>query len=232
MTSFNLSAWAVRHRALMLFLMIALGFAGAASYMQLGRAEDPNFTIKVAVITAAPAFAGCEWANSWHRLPLRGARRVWSRNCRARKARAAHQPPLKHPKPGASGRLGDHEPVNVEAFVNEASLRTAAGAGGLSHGQHFQRASHDHLAAGDQSAEATSAGGGCQGGGSAMGEPTVMSAAEIEAELLKVDWTAVFASRVAVQTGAQPQAAPPSLYEVQPVDTRCHRRQKSPTRCS
>jgi multidrug efflux pump subunit AcrB len=53
MTGFNLSAWAVRHRALMLFLMIALGVAGAASYMQLGRAEDPNFTIKVAVITAA-----------------------------------------------------------------------------------------------------------------------------------------------------------------------------------
>jgi multidrug efflux pump subunit AcrB len=52
MSGFNLSAWAVRHRALMLYLMIALGFAGAASYMQLGRAEDPNFTIKVAVITA------------------------------------------------------------------------------------------------------------------------------------------------------------------------------------
>jgi multidrug efflux pump len=52
MGSFNLSAWAVRHRALMLFLMIALGIAGAASYMQLGRAEDPNFTIKIANITA------------------------------------------------------------------------------------------------------------------------------------------------------------------------------------
>ncbi|MCX7339344.1 MAG: efflux RND transporter permease subunit [Hyphomicrobiales bacterium] len=52
MSGFNLSAWAVRHQALMLYLMIALGFAGAASYMQLGRAEDPNFTIKVAVITA------------------------------------------------------------------------------------------------------------------------------------------------------------------------------------
>ncbi len=53
MTNFNLSAWAVRHRALMLFLMFALAVAGGASYMQLGRAEDPNFTIKVAVITAA-----------------------------------------------------------------------------------------------------------------------------------------------------------------------------------
>lgn len=53
MSRFNLSAWAVNHRALMLFLMIVLGLAGAASYMQLGRAEDPNFTIKVAIITAS-----------------------------------------------------------------------------------------------------------------------------------------------------------------------------------
>ncbi len=50
---FNLSAWAVRQRALMLFLMLALGVAGVMSYMRLGRAEDPNFTIKVAVVTAA-----------------------------------------------------------------------------------------------------------------------------------------------------------------------------------
>lgn len=53
MSRFNLSAWAVNHRALMLFLMLVLAAAGAASYMQLGRAEDPNFTIKVAVVTAA-----------------------------------------------------------------------------------------------------------------------------------------------------------------------------------
>jgi multidrug efflux pump subunit AcrB len=53
MQGFNLSAWAVRHQALVLFLMIALGIAGAASYRTLGRAEDPNFTIKVAVITAS-----------------------------------------------------------------------------------------------------------------------------------------------------------------------------------
>lgn len=48
----NLSAWAVRHQALMLFLIIAIGFAGAFSYVNLGRAEDPSFTIKVGVITS------------------------------------------------------------------------------------------------------------------------------------------------------------------------------------
>jgi multidrug efflux pump subunit AcrB len=49
----NLSAWAVRHPALMLFLIIVFGIAGAYSYTRLGRAEDPSFTIKVAIITAA-----------------------------------------------------------------------------------------------------------------------------------------------------------------------------------
>ncbi|MCA0425377.1 MAG: efflux RND transporter permease subunit, partial [Proteobacteria bacterium] len=53
MGRFNLSAWSVRHRALILFLMIVLAIAGTMSYQRLGRAEDPSFTIKVAVITAA-----------------------------------------------------------------------------------------------------------------------------------------------------------------------------------
>jgi multidrug efflux pump subunit AcrB len=49
----NLSAWAVAHPTLVLFLIIMLGAAGALSYQRLGRAEDPSFTIKVAVVTAA-----------------------------------------------------------------------------------------------------------------------------------------------------------------------------------
>lgn len=53
MSSFNLSSWAVRHQSLTLFLMIALFVVGTMAYMRLGRAEDPSFTIKVAVITAA-----------------------------------------------------------------------------------------------------------------------------------------------------------------------------------
>jgi multidrug efflux pump len=50
--SFNLSSWAVRHQALVLALMLALGVAGVFSYLRLGRAEDPSFTIKVANLTA------------------------------------------------------------------------------------------------------------------------------------------------------------------------------------
>ncbi len=47
MKRFNLSAWAVSHPSLILFLMVALGVAGFFSYQKLGRAEDPFFTVKV-----------------------------------------------------------------------------------------------------------------------------------------------------------------------------------------
>jgi multidrug efflux pump subunit AcrB len=47
MRRFNLSAWAVSHQTLVLFLMIVLAAAGYFSYQKLGRAEDPFFTVKV-----------------------------------------------------------------------------------------------------------------------------------------------------------------------------------------
>ena len=47
MKRLNLSAWAVSHPTLILFLMIVLGVAGFFSYEKLGRAEDPYFTVKV-----------------------------------------------------------------------------------------------------------------------------------------------------------------------------------------
>jgi multidrug efflux pump subunit AcrB len=50
MKRFNLSEWAITHQALVLFMIILLGAAGVYSYLNLGRAEDPNFTIKVMVI--------------------------------------------------------------------------------------------------------------------------------------------------------------------------------------
>lgn len=52
MKRFNLSAWAVAHPTLILFFIITLGVAGFFSYERLGRAEDPSFTIKLAVVTA------------------------------------------------------------------------------------------------------------------------------------------------------------------------------------
>jgi len=53
MGSFNLSAWAVRERAITLFFIIASACAGFYAYFQLGRAEDPSFTIKVLTVSAA-----------------------------------------------------------------------------------------------------------------------------------------------------------------------------------
>jgi multidrug efflux pump subunit AcrB len=52
MRRFNLSAWAVAHPALMLFLIAIISLAGLLSYRSLGRAEDPSFTIKVVIVTA------------------------------------------------------------------------------------------------------------------------------------------------------------------------------------
>ncbi|MCC2105307.1 MAG: efflux RND transporter permease subunit, partial [Hyphomicrobiales bacterium] len=52
MRRLNLSEWAVRHQALTLFLIVATLVAGAFSYVKLGRAEDPSFTIKLANVTA------------------------------------------------------------------------------------------------------------------------------------------------------------------------------------
>jgi multidrug efflux pump subunit AcrB len=52
MSGFNLSALAVRERALTLFLLIAIAGAGAYAFTKLGRAEDPTYTVKVLTVTA------------------------------------------------------------------------------------------------------------------------------------------------------------------------------------
>src|SRR5882672_5413499 len=53
MKRFNLSEWAITHRALVLFLILMIGGAGLYSYFNLGRAEDPSFTIKTMVVNVA-----------------------------------------------------------------------------------------------------------------------------------------------------------------------------------
>src|SRR5229473_610109 len=49
----NLSALAVRERSVTLFFLLAVIITGAVAYFNLGRAEDPSFTIKVFTVTAA-----------------------------------------------------------------------------------------------------------------------------------------------------------------------------------
>lgn len=46
----NLSAWALRHPSLIGFLIAMLLLAGGMAYMNLGRAEDPDFTFKLMIV--------------------------------------------------------------------------------------------------------------------------------------------------------------------------------------
>jgi len=48
----NLSHWSVTHPAFITFLIIASSVAGLQAYLQMGRAEDPSFTIKTGLVTA------------------------------------------------------------------------------------------------------------------------------------------------------------------------------------
>src|SRR5687767_12846627 len=55
MSALNLSALAVRERAVTLFLLLAISVAGVVAFLNLGRAEDPSFTIKqMTVVTVWP----------------------------------------------------------------------------------------------------------------------------------------------------------------------------------
>lgn len=60
MKHFNLSDWALSHRSFVWFLLIISMIAGILSYRNLGREEDPDFTVKVMVIAAALPGAGIE----------------------------------------------------------------------------------------------------------------------------------------------------------------------------
>ena len=49
----NLSDWALKHRSFIVFAMIAITFAGLASFYRLGRNEDPAFTFRTMIVQAA-----------------------------------------------------------------------------------------------------------------------------------------------------------------------------------
>ena len=53
MNDMNLSAWALRHRSLVIYFMISVVVAGLSSYLRLGRNEDPQFTFRTMVVQAA-----------------------------------------------------------------------------------------------------------------------------------------------------------------------------------
>lgn len=51
--SFNLSEWAIKRQGLVVFLMLLGAIAGALSFWNLGRSEDPDFTVKTMLVSAA-----------------------------------------------------------------------------------------------------------------------------------------------------------------------------------
>ena len=52
MKRFNLSDWALEHRSLVWYFMLVFVVAGVFAYINLGREEDPSFTIKTMLIQA------------------------------------------------------------------------------------------------------------------------------------------------------------------------------------
>ncbi len=63
-SKWNLSRWAIDHRAFTLFALIAVLTAGALAYFGLGRAEDPSFKIKTGVVSATwPGATAAEMQN-------------------------------------------------------------------------------------------------------------------------------------------------------------------------
>ncbi len=50
MMRFNLSEWALRNRALVVYAMLVVALVGALSYQRLGQSEDPPFTFKAMVV--------------------------------------------------------------------------------------------------------------------------------------------------------------------------------------
>lgn len=53
MKGLNLAEWAIRYKQIVYFFIIAIITGGLWSYFHLGRSEDPDFTIRQAVVTAA-----------------------------------------------------------------------------------------------------------------------------------------------------------------------------------
>lgn len=70
MSRFNLSRWAVQHPGLVGFMIALLFAAGGWQFLNLGRAEDPSFTIKNMVVSAQWAGASPAQMQSQVARPL------------------------------------------------------------------------------------------------------------------------------------------------------------------
>jgi len=53
MNGVNLSEWALRHRQMVIFMIVLMVCAGLFSYNRLGQKEDPDFTVKTMIVQAS-----------------------------------------------------------------------------------------------------------------------------------------------------------------------------------
>jgi multidrug efflux pump len=60
MNNFNLTEWALEHRAVVLFLIIVIGVAGVFSFSKLGQLEDPKFSVPSMTATVMWPGAGAQ----------------------------------------------------------------------------------------------------------------------------------------------------------------------------
>ena len=60
MKQINLAEWAIKHKQIVYFFIFFILLGGIMSYFSLGRSEDPAFTIREAVVTAAWPGASAE----------------------------------------------------------------------------------------------------------------------------------------------------------------------------
>src|SRR4249920_2245731 len=60
MNNFNLTEWALGHRAVVLFLIIVVGVAGVFSFSKLGQLEDPKFSVPSMTATVIWPGAGAQ----------------------------------------------------------------------------------------------------------------------------------------------------------------------------
>lgn len=60
MKHFNLAEWAIRHKQIIYFFIASIILGGMWSFFHLGRSEDPDFTIRQMVVTAAWPGASAE----------------------------------------------------------------------------------------------------------------------------------------------------------------------------
>ena len=53
MKLFNLTEWALKHKQLIYYFIIVMFLGGIISYPNLGRMEDPDFTLRVMIVSVA-----------------------------------------------------------------------------------------------------------------------------------------------------------------------------------